>query len=249
MAAFVLVHGAWHGGWCWERVAPLLEAAGHRVLAPDLLGMGSDPTPLAEVTLARWAAQIAGLVQAQTEPVILVGHSRAGIVISEAAERVPDRIARLVYLTAFLLPDGATMAGASTPERDARRRLFVRPGPGNTSTVAPDYVGPVYYNTTPAEWVERAASRLTPEPMVVFTTPLRISAERFGRVPRAYIECAQDRSISLEMQHSFQAALPCDPVITLETDHSPFYSAPEKLAEALQTIARARCDQTEPSDR
>jgi hypothetical protein len=75
-----------------------------------------------------------------------------------------------------------------------------------------------------------------PEPLAALTSPLRVTAERFGRVPRAYIECTDDRAISLEMQREMQAALPCDPVITLECDHSPFYSAASELADSLLTL-------------
>jgi pimeloyl-ACP methyl ester carboxylesterase len=236
MATYILVSGAWHGGWCWERVVPLLEAAGHRVLAPNLLGMGGDPTPLAEVSLAVWAEQIAALARAQAEPVILLGHSRGGIVISEVAERVPDHIATLVYLTAFLVPSGETLAstGAKQPRTDAAA-IAVR-GPDGTSTLNLDAVGAVLYNTTPPDWVERAKSRFTPEPVAVFGTPLSLTAAGFGRVPRAYIECSQDNIVPLALQREMQRVLPCAPVITLGTDHSPFYSAPQELAAALLSL-------------
>jgi len=237
MAAFVLISGAWHAAWCWERVVPLLQRQGHTAVAPDLLGMGPDPTPLAEVTLARWADQVADLIRREPEPVVLVGHSRGGIVISEAAERVPERIRRLVYLAAILLPHGETVLGSMN--RGGDRESFLQPGPDNTTTVPAAAVGPAFYNTTPAEWVERAAGLLTPEPMTVFSTPVALSEARFGRVARAYIECAEDRAVPLDRQRAFQQRLPCDPVITLPTDHSPFYSAPEALAAALIEIAGA----------
>src|SRR5579864_1849577 len=109
MMIFVLVHGAWHGAWCWERVVPQLETRGGRVIAPDLPGMGKDKTPLSKISLALWADFVADVITNQSEPVVLVGHSRGGIVISEAAERVPERIAMLVYLAAFLVPHGTSM--------------------------------------------------------------------------------------------------------------------------------------------
>ena len=109
MSTFVLVHGAWHGAWCWYKVVPRLTQAGHRVFAPDLPSLGRDRTPVAEISLDRWADSICKVVEAAVEPVILVGHSRGGIVISAVAERVPKRIAMLVYLTAFLLRDGETL--------------------------------------------------------------------------------------------------------------------------------------------
>ncbi len=83
---FVLIAGAWHGAWCWQKVVPLLEAQGHRVRTPELPATGADTTDPAEVTLESWARFVADLVAAEPEPVILVGHSRGGVVISRAAE-------------------------------------------------------------------------------------------------------------------------------------------------------------------
>src|SRR3990172_12780518 len=84
MSTYIFVHGAWHGGWCWYKVVPLLERAGHRVLAPDLPSLGKDKTPVSEVSLALWAEHLCRLLEAEREPAVLVGHSRGGIVISEA---------------------------------------------------------------------------------------------------------------------------------------------------------------------
>ncbi|MGI4901669.1 MAG: alpha/beta fold hydrolase, partial [Janthinobacterium lividum] len=187
MATFVLVHGAWHGGWCWEEIVPLLEHDGHRVIAPDLPGMGRDRTPLSSITLAGWADFVADLIRAEPEPVILVGHSRGGIVISEVAERVPERIRRLVYLAAFLPPSGATLRSLSAQSKAPRNAgMMVMSEDGATSTVATNLAGAIFYNTTDAATIERAATRLTPEPMVTFVTPVQLTEARFGSVPRAY---------------------------------------------------------------
>lgn len=236
MATYILVHGAWHGAWSWERIVPLLEAAGHHVIAPDLKGMGEDRTPLSDVSLAIWADQVADIVRAQAEPVILVGHSRGGIVISEVAERVPERIATLAYVAAFLIPDGGTLleASHSDPPR-ANGRMLVS-GPYNSTTLVPEAAAAVVYSATSPEWRERAIARLCAEPMDVFATPLRLSAERYGAVPRAYVECTGDLTVPLALQRAMQAALPCDPVFTLESDHSPAVSAPEDLARCLRAL-------------
>jgi pimeloyl-ACP methyl ester carboxylesterase len=110
MARFVLVHGAWHGGWCWERIVPLLGAAGHEVLAPDLPGLGADRTPFAADVLAQWADFVAGLVRGAAEPAVLVGHSRGGLVISEAAERALTKSASWFIWRHFSCPS-ARLAG------------------------------------------------------------------------------------------------------------------------------------------
>ncbi len=237
MATYILVSGAWHAGWCWERVVPRLAAQGHQVLAPDLAGMGPDRTPISTVSLSVWADQIARLVREQHGPVVLVGHSRGGIVISEAAERVPDHIAALVYVAAFLVPSGESLAStAQKVPRDHEAGFVINPQNG-TITLQPDVVGPMFYNTTEKPWVERALSLLTPEPAGVFTTPLRLSGSGFGSVRRIYVECTQDRAIPLDLQRLMQADLPCETVFTIETDHSPFYSASELLVQCLAKMA------------
>jgi pimeloyl-ACP methyl ester carboxylesterase len=239
MATFILIHGAWHGGWCWERVGPLLEAQGHRVIAPDLPGMEQQPRALGDDPLGEWADFVAGLASCADDPVILVGHSRGGAVISEAAERAPDSIARLVYLTAFLLESGQSLADVANRYPDVGPGPFIRPADDPSRvTVELEPAIAVFYNRMSQEDARAATARLVPEPLAALTTPLKVAAERFGRVPRAYIECTDDRAISLEMQREMQAALPCDPVVTLDCDHSPFYSAAPQLAEALLLLAR-----------
>ena len=78
MSTYVLIHGSWHGGWCWDKTVALLKEAGHQALAPDLPGHGQDKTPVAEITLARFVARVGEILEAQPEPVILVGHSMGG---------------------------------------------------------------------------------------------------------------------------------------------------------------------------
>ena len=242
MSTFILVHGAWHGAWCWERVTPLQQDQGHTVLAPDLPGMGNDKTPLGEDTLDLWARFVADLVRRQKEPVILVGHSRGGIVVSQAAEYVPDRVLTLVYLAAFLVPNGRTLLDTMRripPRPESKDSLVFAPDQA-TSTIAPDAVRRVFYNTTSDEWVARAAAFSGPEPMVSFTTPLQVTGERYGLVDRVYIECSQDRAIAPQLQRLMVAEMPCREVITMDTDHSPFYSAPDTLAAHLVVVTESR---------
>jgi pimeloyl-ACP methyl ester carboxylesterase len=238
MTTFILIHGAWHGGWCWERVAPLLRAAGHQVLAPDLPGMGADATPLGDDPLAQWAEFVADLAATCDGRVVLVGHSRGGLVISEAAERAPERIDRLVYLTAFLLERGQSLADMAGRHPGVGPSAAIRPteDPGRLM-IDPQLGIPVFYGRCSEGDAQAAANRLTPEPLAALTRPLQVTDGGFGRVPRAYIEATDDRAISLEMQREMQAALPCDPVITLTSDHSPFYSAAPELAQALLELA------------
>ncbi len=119
MSNYVLIHGAWHGAWCWDKVVPLLEKEGHKVEAPDLPGHGNDKTPIPEISLQAYADRVCEILDAQSEPVILVGHSMGGVVITQAAENRPEKIKKLVYLTAFLLQNGEFLLQYGEPDKDA----------------------------------------------------------------------------------------------------------------------------------
>ena len=239
MATFLLVHGAWHGAWCWERLTPLLEARGHKVVAPDLPGMGEDPTPLEDVSVEQWSEFIASAARRQDEPVILVGHSRAGIVVSQAGEYARESIAALVYLAAFLVPNGKTLEGVmrQIPARPESAGSLVMNADDTTSRIADDAVQRVFFNTTRPDLVERAKQLVGAEPMRSFTTPAHLTDARWGSIPRYYIECTEDRAIAPALQRMMQEKLPCRRAFQLSTDHSPFYSAPEALTECLDAIA------------
>src|SRR5262245_44703942 len=115
MATFVLVHGGWHGGWCWEKVIPFLEAAGHQVYAPTLTGLAERASELSpDVGLDTHIQDVVGLlVDKDLHGVILVGHSYGGMVITGVVDAVPERIAHLVYLDTFVPRDGEAMVDVS----------------------------------------------------------------------------------------------------------------------------------------
>ena len=241
MGTFVLVHGGWNGGWCWEKVVPLLEEAGHRAEAPDLPGSGDDPTPIHEVSLQGYADRIAGVLDAQPEPVVLVGHSSGGTVISQAAEQRPDKVELLVYLAAFLLRDGETLFGAAENETGSLvLPNLVMSEDGASDTIRGDAVREALLHDCPEEDVQRAKARFAPQALAPFATPLSITEENFGRVPRAYIRTLQDRAISPPFQEYMYERLPCREVLTMGTRHSPFFAAPEELAGHLESLAQGR---------
>jgi pimeloyl-ACP methyl ester carboxylesterase len=238
MSTYVLIHGAWHGGWCWHRIVARLERAGHRVLAPDLAAMGRDRTPVGGITLAHWVRQIALLIQPELDPVVLVGHSRGGIVISEVAERLPANIQSLVYISAFLLTGGQSLQNAA----DQDPQSLVGPGlmiadDQLSVRMRDDAARAAFYGECSNEDVALARALLVAEPIAPLITPIHISAANFGRLARTYIECTRDRAITLPQQRRMQAALPCQQRVTLDTDHSPFLSRPDELTAALLQLA------------
>lgn len=236
MSIFILIHGGAHGGWCWERLVPELEKLGHHALAPDLPGMGDDRTPVADVTMAGWASFVADLARRQGEPVILVGHSRGGPVISEAAELEPDSVLGLIYMSAILLPHGAVAMDLFDASTSPVMEGATLTDDQRAMIIDPEAACRVFYNTAKVDDARRAASRLRPDPIAVNLTPSTVTADRWGRLARAFIECTEDNALPLALQRSMQAVLPCDPVITLVSDHSPFLSIPGPTAEALDSI-------------
>ncbi len=244
MANYVLVHGSAHGSWCWDRVAPLLREPGHTVTAVDLPGNGHDDTPLAEITLETYAQHLCRVLDAHAGPSVLVGHSLGGLSISRAAELRPDKVAVLVYLTAVLIQDGVTfMRSVSGEPYDEARALEARP----SWDLAEDRSHVVYktelaqhrfYNDCAPEDVEWAKSKLVPQPVGPLVSPMCITGANFGRVPRVYIECALDNAVSPEMARKMYTEMPCAEVITMQTGHSPFLSAPQELAQHLDALAR-----------
>jgi pimeloyl-ACP methyl ester carboxylesterase len=231
---FVLVAGAWHGAWCWHKVVPVLQSLGHEVLTPELPATGADSTDPATVTLESWAEFLADILRGLPSPAILVGHSRAGVVISRTAEIATAHVRQLVYASGYLLTDGETVAAAARADTASLVTPNMIPAAtGITCRLRPGVIREALYGQCTDQDFDHASARLSPEPLAPLVTPLRITVERFGRVPRAYVECLQDRTLTLAAQRRMQTALPCAPVLTLDSDHSPFLSHAEELAQWL----------------
>jgi len=239
LATFILIHGACHGGWCWEKVQPILEGHGHKVCAPDLPGLGKDHTPPANVTLADNVEKISRLLDKMEEPVVLVGHALGGVTVSQTAEARRRKLKALVYVCGLMPPSGKASREmtAGDPEILFRRSRELSPD-GLTYTFARSQMAALFYEDVSPEDRYRAMERLRPQPISISTTPVTLTEDRYGSVPRWYIECTHDNAIRIGRQRAMVKTLPCK-VITMECGHSPFYSNPEELAEHLEVIARS----------
>jgi pimeloyl-ACP methyl ester carboxylesterase len=235
---FVLIHGAWHGAWCWYKVLPALEAAGHQATALDLPSGGVDLTPAAGVTREQQTARVVALLDELREPVVLVGHSAGGMVISTVAEARPDKIERLVYLSAFLLPNGASPVAEAARDEGSTLSAHLQFSPDGTIVVDPSARRDVFYGDCDDRDVALAQSLLRPIGLRT-TTDLLVLGAGFERVRRFYVSCLRDQAISPAFQQRMYTALPCERVLTIPSDHSPFLSHPGALLRALMTIARA----------
>lgn len=229
----VLVHGAWHGGWCWAALQAELDRRAIPSLAVDLPGHGASTLPLAD--LYGDAQHVADVVAVQSRPVVLVGHSYGGAVITEAAARIAivgtGPVQHLIYLCAFALDDGesiGTLLG-SLPRVPVELNAAMRPGAPGTSVLDPDTAIPALYNACPPEVARAAAQRLSPQPSATFGQP--VSGSPRASVASTYVVCTDDRSIAPEHQHAMAAR--CGTVVTLATDHSPFVSMVPETADVI----------------
>jgi pimeloyl-ACP methyl ester carboxylesterase len=158
-------------------------------------------------------------------------------VISTAAEAAPEAIDRLIYLAASLLPRGQTMNGAWRAFTDRPAEWIASDAEGLSFTIAEGAYHRLFCPDSDAETAARAEKRLRAEPIAAFMAPMRITPRRFGCIPRAYIEARRDQIIPLDFQRAMQARLPCEQVVRLDADHSPFLAMPGPLAEALAALA------------
>src|SRR4051812_20639418 len=208
MARFVLVHGAFHGAWCWEPLAAELAGTyGHAVTAFDLPGSGEDTTPVAEVTLDAYAQRICDALAEEPEPVVLVGHSMGGVAITEAAARCPERIAELVYVAAFLPGDGQSLVDLTKlPEGggDMVQENMAVDGEPPVGTMPAEAAREAFYGKCSPKQAAWATEQIRPQPLAPFVTPVALGGEAH-RPPRAYVLSAEDRAIPTALQRRFVA--------------------------------------------
>lgn len=217
---------------------PLLQAKGDEAIALDMPGRGANPAPVAAQTLANYVATVVAAIDESADRVYLVGHSAGGMVVSEAAENRPKRVAGLIYIAAFMLSDGQCLAdiAADDPGNTIVPNTVANEA-GTTLTVIPGKArAPLYHDCSDAD-VDWAQQRLVAETTEPSSAKVHLSATRYGTVPRYYLECLQDRAISIATQRALCATQPPAQVFTLDTSHSPFLSQPAVVAEHLRLIA------------
>jgi pimeloyl-ACP methyl ester carboxylesterase len=255
MATFVLVHGAWHGGWCWRRLTPLLRAApaasgypvGHEVYVPTLTGLGERAHLLTPaVDLDTHTQDVLGVLEyEELQDVILVGHSYGGMVITAVAERAAERLAHLVYLDAFVPQDGQCLLDLFPVEAQAQTLARAR-AEGDGWRLPPQQEEEPFGVTDPADaqWLR---SKLSPHPVKTFQQPVGQRNPEAASLPRTFINCTATGWFEEFAERA--RSEPGSHYRELPTGHDAMITAPTDLAQLLRELAEVRSAELVPPDR
>jgi pimeloyl-ACP methyl ester carboxylesterase len=232
MATFVLVHGGGHGGWCWQRLSPLLRADGHEVYAPTLTGLGERAHLISpEVDLDMHIEDVVAVLKFEDlRDVILVGHSYGGMVITGVADRAPTRVGQLVYLDTAAPSDGRSLADM-IPDMMAMTRTMSKTVDGVELVLNYMPEAGRFYGVQDEEALKWMEGRLTPQPWRTFEQPLRlIDEEAVKRIPRTDIICSTPMITSIDQEERTKGA---DRVFKIDSGHDLMITEPEQVAEYL----------------
>ncbi|HJQ60441.1 MAG TPA: alpha/beta hydrolase family protein [Vineibacter sp.] len=230
----MLIHGAWHGGWCWQRVAPSLAAAGHRVLAPSLAGV-ADRRHLLSAAIdldAHIDEIVAQLDRENLRDVVLVGHSYGGLVITGVADRAAARLAHLVYLDAVIVNAGEAWSATHPPDRVATWSRLAAPS-GGVSVPPPDASAFGITDAADRAWVNR---HLTPHPYRTYTQPLRLARPPGAGLRKTHVACRGPGALSPAARRVVIDAAHGWTTRTLDTGHDAMITAPGTLTDLLLSL-------------
>jgi pimeloyl-ACP methyl ester carboxylesterase len=235
VSTFVLVHGAWHGGWAWQRVVPALRAAGHEVHTPTLTGLSDRAHLLSPQTgLSTHVQDVVALLEAHdARDVVLVGHSYAGQVITGVGDRVPDRLVKRIHLDAFVGDDGDAAIDLLPPTIAGHYREWAA-GAGFGWLIPVRSLEKL--GVTDEADIAWLTPRLTPHPWLTYTEPLRLTGKG-EQVPAAFIECVDWMRVFTPQAE--KAAARGWPTHDIATGHEAMVTAPDELAALLLDIAAA----------
>lgn len=232
MANYVLVHGAWHGAWCWKRLLPGLRGAGHQAFAVTLTGL-ADRAHLRSpaVVLSTHVADVAGVIEAEElQDVVLVGHSYAGMVVTGVADLLAARLRHLVYLDAVVPLPGEAWSSAQAEKTQAERRAAI----ARTGALPPPDPAVYGLQGDDAAWVAR---RQTPQPGGVYDNPLHFDAARLAALPRTFINCSAPALPTIEPFRKRVREQAGWHILDIATGHDPMISAPQELLAHLLAVA------------
>ncbi len=238
-STLVLVHGAWAGSWIWRSLMPLLEDAGITVIAPDMPGTPAHPAPPEQLNLQGCLEHVLTCCKSSEGPLFLLGHSGGGVIATQTAQALGDRVSGVIYVAGMMLPSGCGFADviaeliADVPTAAGIGPHLLWSDDRQFSRVPPEAGRAIFLHDVPEKVAQAAALRLCPQPEGTRAMVPCWTAERFGRVPRLYVEALEDCSVVLAAQRRMQELVPGAEVVSLNTGHVPQVAAPKALAEAI----------------
>lgn len=229
---FVLIHGAWHGGWCWDGVIKELEKAGHTAEAPTLPGH-SPKDDRSKIAFDDYVNKIVSVLKQQTAPAVLVGHSSAGFLLQAAAPKAADKIAQLIFLNAFILPNGKRQFDLVPPEASQGMTAAANASPDKSVPVMEDFVRNMLMAGEPSEKQSALIGRLVPQPLALFTTPVSTREFESLNVPKAVVFCKGDASLPPGAYLGMAQGLGKHRLVEIEGSHEALFTNPSAVANGL----------------
>jgi len=231
----VLVHGAWVDATAWNKVVPLLKAAGHEVINVNLPGHGKDNTNVSSIQLQTYVDAVKAAI-GNRKDVTLVGHSMAGLIISQTAEQIPGQIRNLVYVGAFLPRNGESPLQLSNlPEnKESLLGKYLQPDEKTgTGSVAAEGLIDVFAADAPQADKDRLLANRKPDALAPLATPLSATDANLGRIPKTYVFTFNDMAIAYALQQLMVSNTHVDKTYTIPSSHTPFISMPGVVAAIL----------------
>ena len=234
---FVLIHGAWHGGWCWEGVISELQKAGHTAEAPTMPGNGPGQDR-SKIRFEDYVKTIVDALQRQAVPSVLVGHSSAGFLLQASAPKGPDKISHLVFLNAFIVPDGKSQFDLVPPEASQGMTAAAKASPDNSVPVIEDFVRNMLMAGESKEKQDALLKRLVPQPLALFTTPVKTGDFSKLPTPKSVVFCKRDASLPPGAYLGMAQGLGKFNLLEVEGGHEALYTDPATVAKGLMEAVR-----------
>ncbi|MEO3403300.1 alpha/beta hydrolase [Mucilaginibacter sp. CAU 1740] len=231
---FVLVHAAWHGAWSFDKTKKILEESGAKVITFDLPGHGKDKTEIKDVSLEAYVQKVKNEILKLDGPVVLVGHSLAGFVVAQVAEEIPEKIEKLVFISAMIPYEGKTVfdiVNADTESQLLQNLIFAEDK--SWATVNEETLKNVVYNKASAQQIAEAAPNLVHQATQPFFAAVETTANAFGKIDKTYIVCEHDKVLSQTAQRNLIEQIGIGKSLSLSTGHVPNVENPDALAQAI----------------
>lgn len=234
---YVLVHGAWQAPYVWDSVQADLSKSGNKVIVVELPGHGADTTAPHLLSLDVYRDKVIDAISKTDSTVILVGHSMGGMVITQVAEKIPNKIRKLVYIGAFLPATGQSLTDLAYSDPGSKLGPLLIPSADQlTLDVKRDSLTYLFINDGSEAGKQRVLDNYRAEPAIPFTNKVALTKENFGIVDKVYIKTLQDIVISPGLQDRMIAAAGITSVYTINTSHSPFLAQPHAVSDLLLKI-------------